>query len=1057
MTATLVCRTCRTQLRSHAKFCDECGAATEMSALAAEYKQVTVLFADVVRSMDIAAAVGPERLREIMARLVDCAAGVVRRFSGTLDKFTGDGIMAVFGAPFALEDHALRACRAGLEIQREIAVLSGEVARLDGVDLRVRIGLSSGKVIAGEIGTTAAGYTAIGEQVGMAQRMESAAPPGGVMLSGSTARLVENIAVLAEPQKVYIKGGDVPVWARRLLEVDAGRRPNRAWESSLIGRSRDLAALASMLDRAMSGHTSIAAVVGTAGIGKTRLVGEAAQQAKSVGMDVISTFCESHATDVPFGVVTRLLRAVLQVEGLDAATARTRVRDQLPDADPLDLLLLNDLLGVSQLDVEMPAIDSDARRQRLTALITTAQVARSQPTLIVVEDAHWIDEASESMLADLLAIEARAQSMVILTYRPEYQGALRNIQGALTIALEPLTESETSMLVGELVGSDPSVAEISKVISERAAGNPFFAQEIIRDLTERDVLRGERGRYTCSTDVRETQVPATLQATLAARIDRLSRAAKLTLCAAAVVGFRFHADVLSRLEIEGGIEELIAVELIDRVGSSAQSEYAFRHPLIRSVAYESQLTSDRAQLHRRVAAAIEAQQPKAADQNAALIAEHLEAAGDLHSAYGWHMRAATWATNRDIAAARLSWERARRIADALPADDPQRATMQIAPRTRLCGIAYRIGVDTAADRFEELRELCAAAGDKVSLFVAMAGLVMDHAHRGRIREGSQLAREAMALIESIDDAGLTVDPSVSAIEPLDQGHDKLDAPQWSAHVAGLVDGDLSTSNGIISCPFALALGQRATVRYWLGRPGWRDDLDHSLAMARSADPMSYARVVSHIYLPGIPVGVLASDDRTLLEVEKALRAVEESDDELAVGLARVTLGIALVHRETDAERHRGNRLLAQVGEVFLSREYITSELPIVTLYLAREEARHGDRGAALSLMRDVVERLASEGKLASWGAPATAVLVESLLDRDADGDLAAARAAVDRLVKAPSDDPLAVRDVWLTRLEAKLAWACDETRTYLRLRDQYRDMAKRLGFDGHIGWAEAMP
>ena len=206
----------------------------------------------------------------------------------------------------------------------------------------------------------------------------------------------------------------------------------------------------------------------------------------------------------------------------------------------------------------------------------------------------------------------------------------------------------------------------------------------------------------------------------------------------------------------------MAAELIDQVRFTRQPEYVFHHPLIRTVAYESQLKSDRAELHRRLAAAIEARDPASADENAALIAEHLEAAGDLHAAYGWHMRAATWATNRDIAAARLSWERARKIADALPADDPNRAAMRIAPRTMLCGIAWRVHVNVAGDRFDELRELCTAAGDKASLAIAMAGLVMDHAYQDRMREASQLASEAMALIESIGDPTLTVGLSFAA-------------------------------------------------------------------------------------------------------------------------------------------------------------------------------------------------------------------------------------------------------------------------------------------------------
>src|SRR5271157_4754111 len=241
--AALVCGSCGTELPPNSKFCNECGAAVATATTPAEYKQVTVLFADVVHSMDIAATVGAERLREIMAELVDRAAAVVKRYGGTVDKFTGDGIMALFGAPVALEDHALRACRAALEIRSAISDLAEEVSRRDGVELQLRIGLNSGQVIAGEIGSGAAGYTAIGDQVGMAQRMESVAPPGGVMLSASTARLVEHNAVLSEPEIVHIKGSDQPVAGRRLLGLPERDRRIAGAESNLVGRRWEMSAV----------------------------------------------------------------------------------------------------------------------------------------------------------------------------------------------------------------------------------------------------------------------------------------------------------------------------------------------------------------------------------------------------------------------------------------------------------------------------------------------------------------------------------------------------------------------------------------------------------------------------------------------------------------------------------------------------------------------------------------------------------------------------------------------------------------------------------------------
>src|ERR1700720_4280462 len=326
MTATgLSCGSCGTKLNETAKFCSECGAAVSPVPKPAEYKQVTVLFADVVHSMDIAAAVGAERLREIITDLADRCAAVVTRYGGTVDKFTGDGIMAVFGAPVALEDHAVRACLAALGVQEEAKRLAVDVRERDGVDLQLRVGLNSGQVIAGEIGSGALGYTALGEQVGMAQRMESVAPPGGVMLSASTARLVEGAATLGESELVRIKGADEPVPARRLLGLGDGHRAAGRAESNLVGRGWEMAAVEGLLERAIDGHGAVVGMVGSPGIGKSRLVREVAALAGRGGVDVFTVFCESHTNQVPFYVVARLLRAATMVGDLDGPAARAQV------------------------------------------------------------------------------------------------------------------------------------------------------------------------------------------------------------------------------------------------------------------------------------------------------------------------------------------------------------------------------------------------------------------------------------------------------------------------------------------------------------------------------------------------------------------------------------------------------------------------------------------------------------------------------------------------------------------------------------------------------------
>jgi class 3 adenylate cyclase len=1018
---------------------------------------VTVLFADVVHSMDIAAAVGAERLREIMAELTDRCAAAVRRFGGTVDKFTGDGIMAVFGAPVALEDHAARACLAALCVQEEVKGLAADVQDRDRVEFQLRVGLNSGQVIAGEIGSGTLGYTAIGEQVGMAQRMESVAAPGGVMLSASTARLVDGSAALGEPEMVRIKGAEEPVAAHRLLGMGERHRGVGRAASNLVGRRWEMSAVEGLFDRAVEGHGAVVGVVGLPGIGKSRLVREVSAMAGRRGVEVFTAFCESHASLVPFHAVARLLRAATGVEGLDAPAARDRVRAQVPDADPEDVLLFEDLVGIADPNAPLPAIDPDARRRRLTALVNAASLARAEPALYVIEDAHWIDEVSESMLADFFAVIPHTRSMVLITYRPEYEGALTRMHGAQTIALAPLSDSEAAALIAGLLGADPSVGALGQTIADRAGGNPFFAEEIVRELAERGVLQGDQGAYASTAEVAEVSVPATLQATIAARIDRLDPKAKRTLGAASVLGSRFNIDMLTVLGADPVVADLVAAQLIDQVSFTRQPDYVFHHPLIRTVAYESQLKSDRAELHRRVAAAIEPHDPAAADENAALIAEHLQAAGDLRTAYDWHMRAATWATNRDIAAAQLSWERAQNIADSIPADDHDRVALRIAPRTMLCGIAWRVHMNVAGARFDELRQLCTAAGDQASLALGMAGLVMDHANHGRMREASQLASEAWDLAESIGDPTLTVGLSFPVIYAKMESGDWPTVLRWSQRVIELAAGDPSKGSMIFGSPLAAACATRALAGCFLGRSGWRDDQRHGLAIARSADPVSYATVFGWVYNPGIALGVLGPDDRAIGEIEDALRIAERSGDDLALALAGVTLGDALVHRPSADDRDRGEKLLAEVSDVFLRRGHNLGELPIVNVYLARERARRGGSDEALPLMRAAVDDLIHAGQLLAWGIPATSALVEALFDRGADGDIAEAEAAIERLTVTVANENLAMRDIWLLRMHALLARALGDEPAYRDYRDRYRAMATALGFEGHTRWAEAMP
>ena len=551
-------------------------------------------------------------------------------------------------------------------------------------------------------------------------------------------------------------------------------------------------------------------------------------------------------------------------------------------------------------------------------------------------------------------------------------------------------------------------------------------------------------------------MPATVQAAIEARIDRLDTPAKQTLNAASVIGARFEAELLAALGIDAVFDELLSAELIDQVRFTPSAEYAFHHPLIRAVAYESQLTSDRAQWHRRLAAAIQEREPGSVEENAALIAEHLQAAGEPHAAHSWHMRAAAWSTNRDIGAARLGWERACKIADALPADDPDQLAMRIAPRTMLCATDLQAReVQGSQARFAELRELCSAAGDKVSLAIGMSGPATELCYAGRTREASRLASEQMALLESIGDPtpmmGLA---PIAFVNWLGVGEFR-EILRWSQTVVDLAAGDPAKGAGFgVGSPLAIALAWRGTARWWLGRPGWRQDLHDAVAMAQPSNPETLAGAVAWTYGFAMQYGVLRADDSVIRASEDALQTARRAGYDRALGLTAYTLAVGLLNRDAAADRHRGLELMMQTRDLWLRKRALFL-IPVTDLWVARETARRGDPDAAIEVMRQAVDELRQAGNL-FYGVWGTGVLLETLLERRTQDDMAEAQEAIDRLADLSADDDSAMLEITLLRLRALVTRVRGDNVAYRDLVGRYRAMAESLGFEGHIAWAEAM-
>lgn len=1043
-----VCADCGTEPRVGARFCDGCGATLAAAPHTPEFKQVTVLFADVVRSMDLAAELGTERLREVMSELYRRCRAVVRHYGGFVG-FTGDGIMAVFGAPVALEDHAFRACLAAQDLQTEAATVAADVQRCDGAVLQMRVGLNSGQVIAGEIGSAPGSYTTIGAHVGLAQRMESAAPPGGVMLSESTARLVEDVVEVGAAQRVQIKNTDIPVSARLLVSTTLRGARSRP-QATLVGRDAELRTLRDHLDAALCGAGGAVGVAGPPGIGKSRLVDEVRRLGEALGAGVVSTFCEAHARDVPLHAAARLFRNLTGVAGLQGHRARGLIRAQLPDADPADLHLLDELLNIADPDTATPAIDPDARRRRLAALLTHVSAARAAPVVYVIEDVHWMDQASESLIAEFLASRSGTHALALITYRPEYRGRLVEACDLDTITLLPLGADQAAALITELLGPDPSVAAVATQIAGRAAGNPFFAEEIVRDLAERGVLQGCRGSFTAGAAATVTGVPATLQSTIAARIDRLGGSAKTALNAAAVIGSRFGAHQLADLVDDGCLGELVAADMVEPVRPGDTGEYAFAHPLIRAVAYESQLRSERSRMHRRLAVMIEADGPGALDENAALIASHLEGAGDLRAAFDWHMRAGNWQSGRNGAAAQAGWRRAVEVAERLPVDSADRTRLRIAARTALCGSAWRSDLSEAMHGFEDLRRLCVQAHDLRSLATGMSGHVMELTFHNRPDEASVLADEMLGLLDQIGDDALSAGASFGALVAKWEVGAVDDLYLIAQTVIDLLSRVEPVGNPFVGSPMALAVAMRGVAGMCQGRAGWKDDLDRAIRIGRSLDPLSSTSTTLHKYAQ-VGQGALCAGADALRDTAASLAVAQRSGDDFMVVHAHMARGIVLVARK-GAEREAGYQHLQCARDFAARGDSNSSIVHIADIQFARRMSASGDVDGAVRLAGAVVDALFDLGSVL-WRGPATSVLVEALLRRDGPGDLAAARAAIDRTA---ADCRFVLHEVMLLRLRALVARAEGNHDGYRRLAQQYGAVSRAGGFDGHCAIAATM-
>ncbi|HZI39935.1 MAG TPA: adenylate/guanylate cyclase domain-containing protein, partial [Acidimicrobiia bacterium] len=689
------------------------------SAIEGERKHVTVLFADLVGSMDLAETLDPEDWRRLMERYFQILCDGVHRYEGTVDKFTGDGIMALFGAPIAHEDHARRACFAALHLREELARHSADLARERGLSFAVRLGLNSGEVVVGTIAEDLrVEYTAIGNPVGLAKRVEALAEPGQVCLTDQTASLVRGYVDLRDLGPFDVKGVSRPVavWelvgrgsARTPLEVAAARG-----FSPFVGRDAEMAALEAALDRAERGEGAVVGVMAEPGVGKSRLGHEFSERCRARGLTVWKANALAHARAVPFLMALELIRNIFGIEdGDDDETARRKVIDRLLDLDPsfeADLPLILDLLGVPDPSRPVELMDPEARQRQLFASGTRFLRALSEQTtcVMLIEDLHWLDGASEALLDHIIEGASGIRLLLVANYRPEYKVGWLAMDHCTEVALAPLGPEATQQLLRGLLGGHLSLDGLDEVVVNRTSGNPFFIEEAVRSLAEDGILEGDHGAFRLARTLDEVRIPDTVRAVLEARIDRLQPTEKELLQLASVIGNVTSERLLRQVtslpdaELEASLAALVNGRFLDRSADAPQAEYTFRHPLTEEVAYRTQLTERRSRLHRTVAEAVIELDAERLDERAALIAHHWQAAGESLQAATWSARAAGWAGFNDPALATLHWRKVRSLTAGLTSSR-EAAQLGITAAVMILVLGWRLGgsSDDSGQHFED--------------------------------------------------------------------------------------------------------------------------------------------------------------------------------------------------------------------------------------------------------------------------------------------------------------------------------------------------------------------
>jgi class 3 adenylate cyclase/tetratricopeptide (TPR) repeat protein len=918
------CVSCGTRNRERARYCDQCGerfeAATpapgttqsytprhlaekvlnSRAALVGERKQVTVLFADIKCSTRLAEQVGAEAWHGILNQFFGILSGAVHRLEGTVNQYTGDGIMALFGAPIAHEDHAARACFAALEMQRELRRFGEDLQARHGLALEVRIGLNTGEVVVGSIGDDLRmDYTAKGLTVNLAARMEQICQPGRINISRYTAALVGGDFTLRDLGEQQVDGASYPIRVYELegehLTQARQHLPAQPLRSPIVGRKPEMDRLQDALTAAQGGRGQIVAVSGEAGIGKSRLCREFAQQCWTHGVAVHHAVCVPYSAALPLVPVRALLRSRLQLD--DSARAEdiqrvVRFTFATPNAQRSAVIpLIAEFLGAGMADA------ATNLRSLMLQRIARFLPLSSRPQVLIVEDLQNADPGSVDFLLRLAEQVGGSPTLLLLNHRSDWSAPTLAPFIDVRIELQPLSAAEVERMAQGLLGGSEGLAEIAAGIADRAQGNPFFVEEAVKALAETGHLSGTAGTYRLARTIDQWPVPQSVHALIGGRIDRLPDEQKSLLQAAAIIGRRFDIQLLDNYAGGGYFNANLAA--LANAGFVHALEdgthFEFSHPLTQEVAYQSQLEASRAQLHAALAEVLEERTALsgAPDESAVTLSHHWMQAGNWERAGLWSMQAARWFAARDVEAALVHYRQAISYLDR--ADHAYEVLRgRIAARAGLIALsqfssAGRDEVDTLYDQAWRMAEEFQDVESGAALLFAYSG---EKLHRGEADAAAQLAADAVGHAQSAGAADLieryrhVTLMTHNAAGRFAQGLmlATIDGDDW-------LRAELSERN-FLSRGF---YGAQCT---WLGRlTEARTHLEASLAWAESHQRECIWQCADLVDWAGFS----GDTELAMMQGERALQLARGFNSSFFRALALRALGLALCHQRRPME------------------------------------------------------------------------------------------------------------------------------------------------------------